>query len=894
MTKYVYKFGKGKAEGDGSLVPLLGGKGAGLAEMARIGLPVPPGFTLTTEVCRHFLAHDKQYPKAVAEQVAGGLHALESLTKRVFGDKKNPLLVSVRSGAPVSMPGMMDTILNLGLNETTVEGLIHATDNPRFGFDSYRRFIQMYGQVVFNMSHAVFEEELRRVKFDRGVTTDLQLTAPDMEGIVARYLTLLQQAGHHFPQDPHDQLWGAIGAVFDSWNGKRAVQYRRIAHIADDLGSACTVQAMVFGNLGPTSATGVAFTRDPSTGANYFFGEYLVNAQGEDIVAGLRTPQPLNRRCCDSRSGADTAQTLEVQMPECYQALETLRRTLEAHYHDVQDIEFTIENGTVWLLQTRTAKRTAAAAVTCAVDFVREGIIDRAQALLRVEPAQIEQLLHPTFDVASRRAATVMAHGLPAAPGAAVGRAVFTADDAVAWHARGEPVILVRAETSPDDIHGMHVARGFLTTTGGVTSHAAVVARGLGKPCVVGCQDLSIDSTTREFRTTQGVVGREGDWISFDGATGEIFAGQLATCESELTQEFRQLLAWADEVRRLGVRANAETLLDAKTALDFGAEGIGLARTEHMFFEEGRIELVREMILAPTMDVRRKALEKLLPLQKCDIRALLTILAGRPITIRLLDPPLHEFVPQTEAEMAEIAQTSGMALTAIRETVARLHEANPMLGHRGCRLGVTFPEIYAMQVQAILEAACELKRQEAVESQIEIEFPLVAHLNELRKLRTIAIKVAEEVMSRTATRVHYSIGTMLELPRACLIADALTSYSDFLSFGTNDLTQTTLGISRDDAGHFLPQYLEQHILAADPFATIDQEAVGVLMRIAVEKARRVKPELTIGICGEHGGDPRSVAFCHSLGLTHVSCSPYRVPVARFAAAQAALMEGGGR
>ncbi len=886
--KWVYRFGKGKAEGNGHAREVLGGKGAGLVEMAKSGLPVPPGFVIATDVSRYYLSHDKSYPKGLVDQVAAGMQSIESATKRKLGDPKNPLLVSVRSGAPVSMPGMMDTILNLGLNDVTVEGLIHSTDNPRFGFDSYRRFIQMYASVVLHIPHARFEEAMQAVKRSRGVTLDVALTAQDLETVVEKFQEVVRQAGQEFPQDPQQQLWGAIGAVFDSWNGKRAIEYRRISHIPDELGTGCIIQAMVFGNMGPKSATGVAFTRDPSTGANYFFGEYLPNAQGEDVVAGIRTPQPLNRRCQAASNATTAIQTLEEAMPDCYQSLETLRHTLERHYADVQDVEFTIEEGVVWMLQTRTAKRTAAAAVKIAVDLAEEGIIDHKTALLRVESAQIEQLLHPTFDDQARKAAQPLGKGLPASPGAAVGRIVFSADDAVAWHGRGDPVILVRAETSPDDIHGMYVAQGFLTTCGGVTSHAAVVARGLGKPCVVGCHTLSIDEHARQLHNDAGVVCREGDWLSLDGGVGEVYVGQLPKRDAQLTEEFRRLLSWADEYRTLGVRANAETIRDAKAALEFGAEGIGLARTEHMFFEPGRVDIVREMILAPSMDVRKRALAKLLPLQKNDLRELLAVMAGRPVTIRLLDPPLHEFLPRTEEQFAEVAQASGVSTDTVREMAAKLHEDNPMLGHRGCRLGVTFPEIYAMQIQAIMEAACELKRDEHLASEVEIEFPLVAHLNEMRQLRAVAIKVADEVMTRLGVEVRYSIGTMLELPRACIIADTLAAHADFFSFGTNDLTQTTLGISRDDAGRFLSQYIDQHILTSDPFMTIDQEGVGALMRMAVEKARKVKPKVVVGICGEHGGDPRSVAFCHGLGLNYVSCSPYRVPVARFAAAQAAL------
>ncbi|MBI2343789.1 MAG: pyruvate, phosphate dikinase [Deltaproteobacteria bacterium] len=886
---YVYRFGGGKADGNAKLRDLLGGKGANLAEMASLGIPVPPGFTMTTEVCRHYQHNNGSYPEELAAQVDEGLRGIEKQVGRKFGDPRSPLLLSIRSGAASSMPGMMDTILNLGLNDETVEGLIRETGDQRFSFDNYRRFIQMYGDVVLGVHSEHFEEQIRVIKTKRGITLDTELTAEDLQQLVQAFKAVVGEKGATFPQEPREQLWGAIGAVFGSWNGDRAVEYRRIANIPDDLGTACNVQAMVFGNRGEHSATGVAFTRDPATGANCFFGEYLMNAQGEDVVAGIRTPQPINRASAAALGMSATHQmeTLEELLPACYTELDQIRHTLEKHYRDMQDVEFTIESGKLWMLQTRAAKRTAAAAVKAAVDFVEEGLISQEEAIQRVKSEQIEQLLHHTFDPNAKQATPPMAKGLAASPGAAVGKVVFTADDAVAWCERGEPVILVRHETSPEDIHGMNVAQGILTACGGVTSHAAVVARGMGKPCVAGCHGIAID-LAKKTAHAGAVTVREGEWLSIDGATGEVFATRLPLQPPVMTAAFQRIMEWADLFRKLGVRTNAETARDVQVALEFGAEGIGLARTEHMFFEPGRIEIVREMILAESLEARKKALAKLLPMQKGDFRKILALMDGRPVTIRLLDPPLHEFLPHTDDEVAEVASVSGIAPHKIREITKALHEQNPMLGHRGCRLGVTFPEIYAMQAQAMLEAASELQQEEDIESDLEIEIPLVGHVNELRKLRSVVEHVAAEVMKQTGATVKYTVGAMLELPRACLITDQLAKYADFFSFGTNDLTQTTMGVSRDDAGRFLNPYIEEKIVTRDPFATIDESGVGRLMGLAVESGKKAKKTLLFGICGEHGGDPQSIDFCHRLGLDYVSCSPYRVPVARLAAAHAAL------
>ncbi len=889
MTKLVYTFGRGKSDGTAGQRELLGGKGASCVEMARLGLPVPPGLIITTHVCRDYLGQsEKFFPDDLKSQVHKGLSRIESIAKRRFGDAKNPLLVSVRSGAAASMPGMMETILNLGLNDQTVRGLIDRTGNTRFGFDCYRRFIQMYADVVLGIPLASFELIIARHASLLGVT-DTTLPATALEQVIADFLAVVEShSDAPFPQDPETQLLRAIGAVFDSWNGKRAIEYRRIAGISDAGGTACTVQAMVFGNMGAQSATGVAFTRNPSTGANHLYGEYLPNAQGEDVVAGIRTPIAISRESAPAGQLLAGA-PLEEFLPDCFAELQRIRGVLESHYRDAQDIEFTIEEGQLWMLQTRTAKRTAAAAVKIAVDLVQEKVISKSEALLRIEPTQIEQLLHPALDPQAQKTHRVLASGLPASPGGAVGRIVFTADDAVDWHRRGESVILVREETSPEDIHGMSVAKGLLTARGGMTSHAAVVARGMGTPCVAGCAAVQIFSELSDV-TIGTTMLHEGDWISIDGASGAVFEGQVPTTDAPLSTEFQRIMEWADAVRRLRIRANAETERDARVALAFGAEGIGLARTEHMFFEPGRIDLVREMILAPDVAARKRALAKLLPLQKNDFRELLQIMDGKPVTIRLLDPPLHEFLPHTDADTETVAHASGRTNLDIRQTVARMAEHNPMLGHRGCRLGVTYPEIYAMQVQAMVEAACELKKFNEMECDLEIELPLIGHVNELKHLRTIVTRVAEEVMLRAGVRIHYQVGAMLELPRACLTADAIAKHADFLSFGTNDLTQTLLGISRDDSGRFLQTYVDQHLLPNDPFVTIDREGVGAIMQLAVDRGRTTKHQLAFGICGEHGGDPASIAMCHTMGLDYVSCSPYRVPVARLAAAHAVLRE----
>lgn len=890
MTKYVYGFGGGQAEGDGKGKALLGGKGLGLATMSKLALPVPPGFTITTDVGRYYLNHQSQYPPELTEQIDAALRTVERVVGRRFGDAAGPLLVSVRSGAAVSMPGMMDTILNLGLNGSTVAGLIHLTDNPRFGYDSYRRFIQMYGEVVCHVPADRFNKILDRAKAKRGSQLDTDLTAGDLQAIISDYLTAFRaHTGLEFPTDPMEQLWGAVSAVFSSWNTPRAREYRRIHALPDDAGTACNVQAMVYGNLGETSGTGVAFTRNPVTGERVLYGEYLSNAQGEDIVAGIRTPLPINDASrSDGAKDQLAAQTLEVRQPECYQQFVSMADTLERHFREMQDLEFTIETGRLWLLQARSGKRSAMATLRIATEMVAERLISQEEAVRRVEPPVLERLLHPTIDPQAVKGRGALAVGLPASPGGAVGQIVLTADEAVEWHQRGRTVILVRQETSADDIHGMHVAQGLLTARGGLTSHAAVVARGMGKACVAGCTGVSIDEDHKCVVFPNGTRLKEGEWVSLDGSTGEVYAGQLPVTRPPVGEQLTALLTMADQFRRLEVRANAETRKDAETAIKFGAQGIGLARTEHMFFAPERIPIVREMIMAKDRAAREHALVKLLPFQRDDFKELLTVMAGRPITIRLLDPPLHEFLPTAPEECAELARHLKVSRADLRATIERLAEANPMLGHRGCRLGITYPEIYAMQVRALLEAAVDYDRASGVTSRLEIEIPLVAEAEELRRLRAVVDEVAAAVRQETGYTVDYLVGAMLELPRACLTADALAVHADFFSFGTNDLTQTTFGISRDDAGRFLPAYQEQNVLATDPFVSIDPHGVGQLMRIAVQKARAVKPKMPIGICGEHGGDPTSIALCQELGLDSVSCSPYRVPIARLAAAQAAL------
>lgn len=880
---------------------LLGGKGAGLHEMTRIGVPVPPGFTITTEVCSYYYGHRRQYPEGLEKVVTEALRRIEKNIGRRFGDPHNPLLVSVRSGARDSMPGMMDTVLNLGLNDQTVQGLIAQTRNPRFAYDCYRRFVQMYGDVVLGLKpkdkqgHDPFETILEGKKKARGACFDTELSAEDLKDLVAEFKAEIKtKLGRDFPEDSQEQLWGAIGAVFGSWNNDRAIAYRQLYHIPHTWGTAVNVQTMVFGNMGDRCATGVAFTRNPATGDKRFYGEFLVNAQGEDVVAGIRTPRPI-------------AELKEV-MPECYRELEHTCKILERHYKDMQDIEFTIENGKLWLLQTRAGKRTGFAAVRIAVVMVEERIISKKEALLRIEPDQLNQLLRPIFDQTSKERAgkegRILAKGLPAGPGAATGRIVFHAEDAEAWKGRGERVILCRIETSPDDIRGMDAAQGILTARGGMTSHAALVARQMGKVCVAGCEAVNIDYAAREMRIEDTVL-KEGDWISVDGSTGEVMQGELQTLPSEVLQvligktldpttsrvyqQFSKLMKWADETRKIGVRTNTDQPDQARVAIAFGAEGIGLCRTEHMFFEGDRIRAVREMILAEDEPGRRRALAKLLPMQKKDFKGILEIMGSLPVTIRTLDPPLHEFLPKAEEEIVELAGIMNVPVETLKNKIDVLHEFNPMLGHRGCRLGISYPEITEMQAQAIFEAACEL-RKEGKNPFPEVMIPLVSSRQELHMQREIVERVAREAMKTYGVKVRYLIGTMIELPRACLVADEIAQEAEFFSFGTNDLTQTCLGLSRDDAGKFLPSYVVHGVLPEDPFVSIDEQGVGTLMRMGVERGRKVRKKLEIGICGEHGGDPKSVAFCHQIGLDYVSCSAYRVPIAKLAAAQAALRD----
>jgi pyruvate,orthophosphate dikinase len=887
MTKWVYSFGAGNNEGRADMRDLLGGKGANLAEMSSIGLPVPPGFTITADVCTAFYDNGKNYPDDLKGQVDAALVAVEKAVGLDFGDQGHPLLVSVRSGARVSMPGMMDTVLNLGLNDITVEGLAKAAKDDRFAWDSYRRFIQMYGSVVLGVDHHRFEEIIEHAKLDADVIEDTALTAAQWREVVEGYKDLVhQETGKPFPQDPREQLWGAIGAVFGSWMNARAVTYRRLHDIPAAWGTAVNVQAMVFGNMGNDCATGVCFTRDPSTGENMFYGEYLVNAQGEDVVAGIRTPQPL------SSSVAKAGEIpLEKAMPAAYAELMEVRAKLENHYKDMQDIEFTVQQNKLYMLQTRNGKRTVAASLRMAVEMAREGLIDEAEAVMRVNPSSLDQLLHPMLDPKAPR--TLLGKGLPASPGAASGIVVFSADEAESRAAKGEAVILCRVETSPEDIHGMHAAKGILTTRGGMTSHAAVVARGMGRPCVAGAGGISVDYNN-QMLSAGGKQVRGGDILTLDGATGEVFIGPVAMIEPAVSGDFGTLMEWADKHRRMGVRANAETPTDAETARKFGAEGIGLCRTEHMFFDPERILAVRQMIISNTESGRRAALARLLPFQREDFRQLFTIMAGLPVTIRLLDPPLHEFLPHADQEMQEVADSLGTDIATIRLRAEELSEANPMLGHRGCRLGIAFPEIYEMQARAIFEGAIAVAKDTGKAPHPEIMIPLVGMKRELEITRAQVDKVAAEVFEETGTTIEYSVGTMIELPRAALLADKIAEVADFFSFGTNDLTQTVFGLSRDDAGKFLPQYVEAGILPKDPFVSIDVEGVGEMVRIAVEKGRAAKSGLKLGICGEHGGDPASIAFCEQVGLDYVSCSPFRVPVARLAAAQAALGAAGDR
>ena len=884
MTKSVFRFGGGSAEGDASQRNLLGGKGANLCEMAGIGLPVPPGLTIATSVCAGFYDAGGKLPDEVQAETLAALAFVESVTGKTFGDAADPLLVSVRSGARVSMPGMMDTVLNLGLNDDTVAGLAAASGNPRFAWDSYRRFIQMYGDVVLGLDHYLFEDALEILKEDRGVTLDTELSAADLQGLVARYKAIVAQNwGDAFPQDVHEQLWGAIGAVFGSWRSDRARTYRRLNDIPESWGTAVTVQAMVFGNRGDTSATGVAFTRDPATGERVTYGEYLINAQGEDVVAGIRTPQYLTLAARE-RAGARAA-SMEEAMPVVFAELAAVFALLETHYRDMQDIEFTVEDGRLWMLQTRSGKRTAKAALKIAVDMAGEGLITEAEAVLRVEAGALDQLLHPTLDPKAPR--DVIARGLPASPGAASGAVVFDSDTAEARAKLGDAVILVRTETSPEDIHGMHAARGILTARGGMTSHAAVVARGMGRPCVSGAGSISIDLVGRTMRVGNRVIA-EGDRITLDGASGEVMAGEVATVEPELAGDFGLLMVWADKHRRLKVRTNAETPADCRTARGFGAEGIGLCRTEHMFFEPSRITSVRRMILAEDGAGRAAALAELLPEQRADFASIFREMAGLPVTIRLLDPPLHEFLPHDEAGFADVADATGLSVATVRRRIGELHEFNPMLGHRGCRLGITYPEIYAMQARAIFEAAVAVAKDTGEAVVPEVMVPLVATARELEITKAAIDAEARAVFAETGHTLDYMVGTMIELPRAALRAAEIAEFAEFFSFGTNDLTQTALGISRDDAARFLSVYVEQGIYPRDPFVGIDEEGVGELVQIAADRGRGARPGLKLGICGEHGGDPASIAFCERLGLDYVSCSPYRVPIARLAAAQAAL------
>jgi pyruvate, orthophosphate dikinase len=866
MAKWVYSFGNGKAEGRADMKNLLGGKGANLAEMSNLGLPVPPGFSITTEVCTTYYANERKYPAELDGQVAAALKKVEEITGRKFGDAKVPLLVSVRSGARASMPGMMDTVLNLGLNDRTVEALAAETGDPRFAYDSYRRFIQMYGDVVLGIDHHHFEEILEGHKANCGVSLDTELTAANLKDLVAAYKKKVRgELGRDFPSDVHEQLWGAISAVFSSWMNQRAITYRRLHGIPEDWGTAVNVQAMVFGNMGDDCATGVAFTRDPSTGENLFYGEYLVNAQGEDVVAGIRTPQHLTIK--GKQANKSKLPAMEETMPEVFKQLAGIREKLEAHYRDMQDIEFTVQRSKLYMLQTRTGKRTAAAALKIAVEMVKEGLIDEAEAVKRIDPQALDQLLHPTLDPKAQR--TLLARGLPASPGAASGTLVFSADEAEALAGKGQHVILARVETSPEDIHGMHAARGILTTRGGMTSHAAVVARGMGRPCVSGAGEIRIDYKAQTLSVRNQVL-KAGEQVTIDGSTGEVFAGEVPTVQPELSGDFAVLMGWADKYRKIGVWANAETPLDARTAKRFGAEGIGLSRTEHMFFDPQRILAVREMIMSEDREGRAKALAKLLPMQRHDFVELFRIMEGLPVTIRLLDPPLHEFLPHADEEFEEIARISGKDIAAVRARA------------------VTYPEIYEMQARAIFEAAIEARKETGEEVVPEIMIPLITGRTELAVMQKLVEDVAKAVRQETGDDVNYRLGTMIELPRAALRAGEIAEIAEFFSFGTNDLTQTCYGLSRDDAGNFLDEYEKKKIIPRDPFVSIDEQGVGELMKIATERGRSTRPHLKLGICGEHGGDPASVRFCAHIGLDYVSCSPYRVPIARLAAAQAAL------
>ncbi len=888
MTQYVYRFGGGVddsgAKGVSGDKTLLGGKGANLDGMAAIGLPVPPGFTITTEMCTRYYADGETYPDSLREEVAHGITHIESITGKGFGSTENPLLVSVRSGARVSMPGMMDTVLNLGLNDETVDALARTSGDERFAWDSYRRFIQMYSDVVLGLDHSAFEDALEIVKEDNGYYLDTELGATEWKALVSEYKAIVEeQWGKPFPQDVHEQLWGAVGAVFGSWQSERAKVYRRLNAIPGEWGTAVNVQAMVFGNMGDTSATGVAFTRNPADGARSYYGEYLINAQGEDVVAGIRTPQYLTLAAREE-AGAKPL-SMEEAMPDTYGELARVFDLLENHYRDMQDIEFTVERGKLWMLQTRSGKRTAKAALRIAVEMAQEGLISEEEAVARVDAAALDQLLHPTLDPEAQR--DVLTKGLPASPGAASGIIVFDADTAERRAAAGDDVILVRIETSPEDIHGMHAAKGILTARGGMTSHAAVVARGMGRPCVSGAGSLSIDNAAKILRVS-GRELKEGDIITIDGASGEVMAGEVATVQPELAGDFGTLMAWADKVRRLAVRANAETPADCRTAREFGAEGVGLCRTEHMFFDAARITAVRQMILAEDEAGRRAALAKLLPEQRQDFTGIFEVMTGLPVTIRLLDPPLHEFLPHAEHEFEDVAKAAGVSVDVLKRRASELHEFNPMLGHRGCRLGVTYPEIYEMQARAIFEAALDVAEASGEAPIPEVMIPLIATKRELDMMKEVVDKAAKAVFAERGRDIPYLVGTMIELPRAALMAGDIAETAEFFSFGTNDLTQTTIGISRDDAGRFLTQYVDKGIFTADPFVSIDVEGVGQLIELAAERGRATRPGIKLGICGEHGGDPASIAFCEKTGLDYVSASPYRVPIARLAAAQAAL------
>lgn len=897
--KYVYFFGDGKADGRADMKNLLGGKGANIAEMTNLGIPVPPGFSLTTEVCTLYYKNNKKYPPELKGQVDGALAKVEKIIGKKFGDPVNPLLISVRSGARSSMPGMMETVLNVGLTTKTIPGLVKKTNNERFVYDAYRRLMMMYSDVVMEKAAGIependekgvrkrLEHAMEKLKKEKGYKSDTDLTVDDLKTLCDDFKAIIRTTlGSDFPDEPQAQLWGGISAVFQSWMGKRAVSYRKIEKIPEEWGTAVNVQSMVFGNTGDNSATGVAFTRNPATGENVFFGEWLPNAQGEDVVAGIRTPNPVNKigKTEDTRH----LLSLEEVMPKLYKQLFAIEKKLETHYRDMQDIEFTIEDGRLWMLQTRVGKRNGQAAIRMAVEMAKSRLITKQTAILRVKPDQIDELLHPNVDPLAEKKALELAKGLPAGPGGARGKVVFTSDDAAAWTKNGEHVILVRNETSPEDVHGMHAAQAILTAKGGMTSHAALVARGWGKCCIVGCSSLDIDVSKKEIHV-KGTVVKEGDWITLNGTKGRVYEGKLdlLPADPEHNPWYKELMKWADQFRTLGVRTNADTPNDAIAARIFGAEGIGLCRTEHMFFEAGRIKAVREMILSDTVEGRKSALAKLLPMQKGDFIGIFEAMHGLPVTIRLLDPPLHEFLPHTDEELMDLSRDMGVPFGLLNAKNNSLHEFNPMLGHRGCRLGVTYPEIYEMQVQAIMEAACELAKKR-VKVVPEIMIPLVGHIKELELTRNLTVAVAEAVQKEYKVKVHYTVGTMIELPRACVTSDEIATLADFYSFGTNDLTQTTYGLSRDDAGRFLPFYVENGLLKDDPFITIDIEGVGALMRMAVEKGRRVKKGLKMGICGEHGGEPKSVEFCHEIGLDYVSCSPYRVPIARFSAAQAAL------